>query len=230
VQPERPDPSLGVFETLLVRGGRPHMLDAHLARLRRSVSELYGLGLPAGLRASMQRRAATLDGPHRLRFDAVPDGGTLAIELHISAVDARRTGTAVCSPVVVSGGVGSHKWCDRRLLDSLAAPGRIPLLVDDDGDVLEAAPANVWLIEDSRLVTPPADGRILPGVTRGRLLELAPLHGLDAHVEPISLERACSATAIFLTSSLRLAAAASLDQPISEEPTLVATIRDLLDR
>jgi para-aminobenzoate synthetase/4-amino-4-deoxychorismate lyase len=230
VQLERPDPSLGVFETVLVREGRVHLLDAHLARLRRSLSELYGLGLPAGLRALTVRRAETLDAPHRLRVDVVPDGDALTVELKVSALTAGQTAAAVCTPVVVPGGLGSHKWCDRRLLDSLAPTGRIPLLVDDDGDVLEAGPANVWLIEDSRLVTPPADGRILPGVTRELLLDLSPSVHLNARVEPVSIERLRDATAIFLTSSLRLAAAASLDEPIGEDPALVVTIRDLLGR
>ncbi len=49
-----------------------------------------------------------------------------------------------------------------------------PLLVDADGTVLEAAWGNVWVLEGDALLTPPADGRILPGVTRSLLLELAP--------------------------------------------------------
>ena len=42
----RPDPSLGVFETLLVENGVAVNLDAHIARLARSVKELYGETLP----------------------------------------------------------------------------------------------------------------------------------------------------------------------------------------
>ena len=45
--------------------------------------------------------------------------------------------------------------------------------------MLEAAWGNVWLLEGDRLITPPADGRILPGVTRALLLELAPSLGLQ---------------------------------------------------
>jgi para-aminobenzoate synthetase/4-amino-4-deoxychorismate lyase len=49
------------------------------------------------------------------------------------------------------------------------------------------------------MVTPPADGRILPGVTRGRLLQTA----AASTEEPISLARLECAEAIFLTSSIR---------------------------
>ena len=87
----------------------------------------------------------------------------------------------------------------------------MPLLVEDDGDLLEAAWANVWILEGERIVTPPADGRILPGVTRELLLVHAPEIGLIAIAEPISLDRARQADAIFLTSSLRLAASAALE-------------------
>ena len=87
----------------------------------------------------------------------------------------------------------------------------MPLLVEADGDVLEAAWANVWILEGNRIVTPAADGRILPGVTRALLLARAGSVGLTAAAEPIALERAQRADAVFLTSSLRLAAHAALD-------------------
>jgi branched-subunit amino acid aminotransferase/4-amino-4-deoxychorismate lyase len=77
--------------------------------------------------------------------------------------------------------------------------------------VLEAAWANVWILEGDRIVTPPTDGRILPGVTRALLLAHAGAVGLTAATEPIPLERARRADAVFLTSSLRLAARATLD-------------------
>ena len=73
---------------------------------------------------------------------------------------------------MLPGGLGRHKWRDRRLLQALAAhsPGTVPLLLDTDGQVLEAAHANVWLVVGQALITPPADGRILPGVSRTALL------------------------------------------------------------
>jgi para-aminobenzoate synthetase/4-amino-4-deoxychorismate lyase len=77
--------------------------------------------------------------------------------------------------------------------------------------VLEAAWANVWIVEGGRIVTPAADGRLLPGITRSLLLECGPALGLTASTEPISVGRAREADAIFLTSSLRYAATAALD-------------------
>lgn len=227
---QRPDQARGVFETLLVRGGRVQAPEAHVERLARSVNELYGLTLPADLLATVLARAAGLTGPHRIRIDAVPGDHQLAISIGVSPVDPDATAPVLCTPVVVPGGLGSHKWADRRLLDSLAEPGLVPLLVDEDGQVLEAAWANVWLFEQGRLITPPADGRMLPGVTRSLLLVLGPMRSLDTRVEPVSLERLRAASGFFLTSAVRHAVAATLDEAPADvvEPTAVRLVRETL--
>jgi para-aminobenzoate synthetase/4-amino-4-deoxychorismate lyase len=228
--PERPDPARGVFETLLVRDGHVQAPEAHVERLARSVGELYGLSLPADLLATVVARAAGLTGAHRLRVDAVPGAGELTILVTVSPVDPDATAPVVCTPVTLLGGLGSHKWADRQLLDSLARPGLVPLLIDEQDQVLEAAWANVWLFEQGRLITPPADGRLLRGVTRSLLLVLAPMQSLDARVEPVSLERLRAASGFFLTSSVRLAVAATLDgaPAAGGEPTTVRLVREAL--
>ncbi len=202
-----PDPSLGVFETVLARGGRVQALDAHLERLAGSVAELYGLALPDGLRSQIRALGAGDPGPRRLRIDAIP-ADELRIELTSSPLPDSAGAGVRCRPVVVPGGLGHHKWRDRRLLDGLDADGHVPLLIDSGGELLEAAWANVWLIEDGRLLTPPADGRILPGVTRAKLFELRS----QAREEPVTLARARSAQALFLTSALRHAVVATLGE------------------
>jgi branched-subunit amino acid aminotransferase/4-amino-4-deoxychorismate lyase len=81
-----------------------------------------------------------------------------------------------------------------------------------------------------RLITPPADGRILPGVTRVMLLGLAPQLGLTVAEEPISLARLRDADAIFLTSSLRHAVPAVLgeERPRPDTTDRIKTIREAL--
>jgi para-aminobenzoate synthetase/4-amino-4-deoxychorismate lyase len=128
-------------------------------------------------------------------------------------------------PVTIAGGHGPHKWRDREAL--AGGPG-VPLLVDEDGSVLEAAWANVWLLEGRRLSTPPADGRLLAGVTRARLLELAPSLGLEAAERPISLAQVRGARSLLLTSSLSLVAVAGLDVQPPDDP-IVETIRTALE-
>ena len=72
----------------------------------------------------------------------------------------------VLTPYVLPGGLGEHKWRDRRLLDALSADGTTPLILDADGTVLEAAWASVLIRRDGVLYTPREDGRILPSTSR----------------------------------------------------------------
>jgi para-aminobenzoate synthetase/4-amino-4-deoxychorismate lyase len=196
----RPDPELGVFSTGLVRDGEPVDLDAHLARLRESVGELYGLDLPPDL----ERRALTAAEPHRwarLRILVRPAGGA---EVEVHPLSGPPSPEPVrLAPAALPGGLGRHKWCDRRLLAELERRlGAVPLLVDLDGEVLEAAHANVWIVEDDALVTPPLDGRLLPGTVRARLVA-DPQSWREVREEPITLERLQAADEVLLTSSLR---------------------------
>src|SRR5215216_4065348 len=68
-----PDPAQGVFETTLVTGGRPVALDAHLARLDASLSELYGRSVPGDAVDQIQEAAQALE-LGRLRLTVTPDG------------------------------------------------------------------------------------------------------------------------------------------------------------
>jgi para-aminobenzoate synthetase / 4-amino-4-deoxychorismate lyase len=215
MSPARPDPGQGIFETLLLRDGRAPALDAHLARLQRSVRTLYGLSLPPDTAGRLTERAAATEGERRARVDVIPREGRLDVGITLSDVPAR--GPVTLSPLVVPGGLGAHKWRDRTLVEG-DRDGATPLIVDTDGSVLEAAWANLWVLAGDTLTTPPLDGRILPGVTRARLLAVAPRLGLRVREAPISR----AAGTLFLTSALRLAVPASLGgRPTAEQ---IATV------
>jgi para-aminobenzoate synthetase / 4-amino-4-deoxychorismate lyase len=192
---DRPDPALGVFETILVRGGVPVDLRAHLARLERSVSTLYGMELPDDLRTRVL--AAAAGAPlQRIRIVARSDRVELDSE-PLAAEPAPEP--VVVAPAVLPGGLGAHKWRDRRLVEELAERvDAVPLIVDLDGDVLEAAYANVFVVEGTHLVTPPLDGRQLPGTVRARVLALHP-----AREERLTLDRIAGADELLLASSIR---------------------------
>ena len=214
----RPDPAQGVFETLLVGDGHARALDAHLARLEGSVRALYGLPLPPDTAARVTERAAAAGGDRRVRVDVLPRDGRLDVAITLSGVPARAPVTL--SPLEVPGGLGAHKWRDRTLVEG-DRDGATPLIVDTDGSVLEAAWANLWVLDGDSLTTPPLDGRILPGVTRARLLAVAPRLGLRVREAPI----AGAAGTLFLTSALRLAVPASLGgRPTAEQIAAVDRI------
>ena len=200
---ERPDPGLGLLETVLVRGGSPVDLGAHLGRLASSARALYGKPLPPDA-ADIARRSAAGAGDCRLRLQLRPAPHGLELEAEVAALPPSGGGPVELVPVLLPGGLGPHKWRDRRLLDALAARlgGGVPLLVDSDGSVLEAAWGNVWAVVSGVHRTPPLDGRLLPGISRARRLERLRANGIPVAEQRLTLDDLAEGGA-YLTSALR---------------------------
>jgi para-aminobenzoate synthetase / 4-amino-4-deoxychorismate lyase len=114
-------------------------------------------------------------------------------------------GAVELAPVLVPGGIGAHKWADRRLLDQAdaeAAPA-VSLVVDSDGAALEASRGNLFAVRADALVTPPTDGRLLPGITRAEAIDAARRLRIDLREEAVSLHALAAADEVFLTGGVR---------------------------
>jgi para-aminobenzoate synthetase / 4-amino-4-deoxychorismate lyase len=258
----RPDPALGVFETMLVVDGCPVELDAHLARLHASLTELFPECPPPNLDGV---DVPSESSPYRHLSDgtsAAPRGGEQLGSMRITVApgaDGRletrtemrrsivgsffalpeRDAPATSIPLhslLVPGGFGAHKWADRSLLDDAQAnlpADALALITDADGSVLEAARANVFAVRDGVLLTPPLDGRILPGVTRMRVLELAGVLGIESCEAGLSIDSLIAADEVFLTGSVRgIESVGSIDgEPLlrdgSVTPALASELRRL---
>jgi para-aminobenzoate synthetase/4-amino-4-deoxychorismate lyase len=203
----------GVFETMLFLDGRPVELEAHLGRLSASVSYLYGSPVPSRLGSEVLEAAATREGPQRLRVH-VQTGrdGELASEVSVQPAPEAFCGVTVpcvsLVPTVLSGGLGWHKWHDRRLLahrrEALRLGGHEQLLlIDSDGAVLETEHANVFAVFRGTVRTPPLDGRILAGTTREVIIKLTSAAGLSLSEEPFGIAELAAADEVFVTSSIR---------------------------
>lgn len=208
--PAPPDPSRGLFETMLIAGGRPVELVAHLGRLTASSRELFGAELPESLPGDTVRAAAGIE-LGRLRVDVVPDGaGVLRHAIEATAIDRDaffpdwERGESLRS-FDAEGWSGAHKWSDRRWLESAEQElGEVvPLLVDGEGNALEAGRANVFVVADGALATPPVDGRVLPGTARAATLEIAADLGIEATERRLPLSELAAADEVFLTSSVK---------------------------
>ena len=75
------------------------------------------------------------------------------------------------------------------------------IFVDKDETVNEATGANVFIVTDSRLRTPPTSTRILPGVTRDKILEESRAAGIETAEERITKSELYAAAEVFLTST-----------------------------
>lgn len=200
-----PDPAHGLFETLLVFEQRPVELEAHLDRLAHSLRTLFDAELPPGLAADAERRARKLR-LGRLRIAVKVIGGaeaTLATE-PVDPADffPRWERGADSSPLFRDGGLGRHKWADRRALQDVPE-GSVPLLLDRGHEVLEAGRANVFAVRDGALMTPPDDGRILPGIARAGAIAAAHEAGIEVVEGPLTGADLLAADEVFLTGSVR---------------------------
>ncbi|HEY5815542.1 MAG TPA: aminotransferase class IV [Solirubrobacterales bacterium] len=220
--PRRPDPAQGVFETLLVHDGRPVELDAHLARLEASLAALFPDRPIPELRDEIQARAGGVEaGSVKATVAPSGAGARARVESRSSGAFAtHRTTNAPGAAIALHafelpGGLGAHKWADRSLLEGAQAElpdDALPLILDEDGTVLEASRANVFAVRAGALFTPALDGRILPGITRARVLELAAATGVEAHESALRRADLLAADEVFLTGSVRgIEPAASLD-------------------
>jgi para-aminobenzoate synthetase/4-amino-4-deoxychorismate lyase len=192
------DVRLGMFTTLLVDDGEPVELDAHLARLGRDVQAGYGAALPPGLPRQVELRARGLAGRHRLRIVARPTPSGLAVEITTTTAPSGPKPPLRLTPLLAPGGLGEHKYVDRRRLDGVAPA----LVVDVDGSVLETWKGSIFVVTDDAVHTPALDGRLLPGITRQRVLETMAAAGIPVIERRIPLSSWSHAVEVFATGSI----------------------------
>jgi D-alanine transaminase len=214
----------GVYEVVRTYNGKPFATGEHLARLSRSL-EAIELKNPLGVE---QWKSIIDEGIRRSSFaeaivylqitrgcaprhrgmpkDAEPTIVMTVRKLGPSAMKVRETGIAVIT-------VPEFRWarCDIKsiaLLPSVLAyqaakkaGANDAIFVGDDGTVNESTAGNVFVVTEGRLRTPPKGTRILPGVTRDKLLEAARAVGIETAEERITKSELLSAPEVFLSST-----------------------------
>lgn len=222
----------GLFETLRVKGGRPVLLERHLDRLFASAPVL-GLTLPwdrdtlARLVAECAVRNGVAEGGVRLTVTAGPGpafapGGTApglvltARRAPLYPEDACERGYRAVTAAVRRNhrsplaGVKSLNYLDNLLArrEAAARGADEALLLNVDGELAEGAATNLFFVRRGRLCTPEVACGALPGVARGRVLELArSAAGKDAGVVSVEAgrygpEALVEADEAFLTNAL----------------------------
>jgi len=217
-----------LFETMRAYNGRIFLLERHLKRLRDSAATI-GLGsrlaevdlgkacndtlktnnLPdARLRLTVSRgEAGSFPGPDT---DAVPTVLVTATSYQGLSDRIYNEGFKV--------GISSLRRCSRTPLSRLKSANYLvsvlakreteaagldeSLLLNERDLITEGSISNVFFVGRSGLVTPPVDSGILPGITRGVVLELARNLKINASEIDIKIADLAQFNEAFLTNSI----------------------------
>jgi D-alanine transaminase len=216
-----------VYEVVEVKGGRLVDETRHMARLTRSLGELFmpqpmSPGALSHVLRETIRRNRVSDGivylqvsrgagPREFVFpasDVLPTVVCLA-----RSVSPRRLEAAAEAGIAVKT-MPDPRWarCDIKTVMLLPAAlakeaaraegAKEAWLVDSDGFVTEGASSNAWIVNsDGRLVTRQVDTAILRGVTRTTLIDVLKREGVELIERPFTVAEAKAAREAFITSA-----------------------------
>ncbi|MGB8842852.1 MAG: aminotransferase class IV [Aliidongia sp.] len=233
----------GLFETICYTDGRARHLARHLARLRRAAEYLaipldwddqaIEAGLEAVVAAAHLPTAAiriTLSrgpAPRGLLPPAVATptlvitAGPLApaappARAIIATVTRRNQASPLARMKTLN---GLDNILARR--EALERGADDAILLKVRGDVAEASVANLFILADGVLKTPPIEDGALPGIARGVLIERC--GAIEATLRPADL---LNAGAVFLSNSLGLRMVASIDGAMIGDGNLPAELAE----
>jgi branched-subunit amino acid aminotransferase/4-amino-4-deoxychorismate lyase len=210
---------LGLFETLRTWNGRPTLLPRHLDRLRRS-AEALRIPLDASQTPAADDVRALLDADGRegdalLRITlsgglSETNGSTLWMRSSPLPPAAPSTGLRLgpAGPARedrLAGYKSLNYWPYRLLHENARAEGFDECLtVDAAGSVREGSRTSIFVVVGGGLRTPPCDGRIVPGIMRGVVVERAGALGIDVEEAGLDLfDRTIRPEEVFLTNAVR---------------------------
>lgn len=205
----------GLFETLQARGGAVLRMDAHIMRLRRGAG-LIGLPLPrvdfarafsdvlsangmhdAALRLTVTRGPAPRGvlPPEQTKPTIVISASDLPAKTPVRLVVAQGTRRNELSPL---SNIKSLNYLDSILARQEAASRGVDdaLMLNTQGRIAETSMANVFVVKDGTLITPPLREGALPGVMRAEILK----HGAVEH--PILPGDLARVREMFITTAL----------------------------
>ena len=212
-----------VYEVIRTYRGSPFELIAHLARLDRSARELslrqpytslqwtrwiqQGLSLAGYQDAKIyiQLTRGVAPREHSFPSDILPTVVMTIRKFHALAPDVRRAGVSACTREDL-------RWgrCDIKSVNLLAnvlareeakKAGVFETILVRDGLVMEGALSNVMAVHDGLVITAPEGPRILSGVTRTVVLELAKKDDIAIEERFMPVDFLYRADEVFLTGT-----------------------------
>ncbi len=215
-----------VYEVTPVYAGRFLMLDAHLKRLARSLSEVaieFDAATLEGMHGELLARNALEAAPFAFVYVQItrgvaPRGHAFPAPGVAPTVYAFARAAARPEPEQWEAGVRAITVADQRwarpdikatalLPNVLAQQAAVDAGADDaifvrDGMVMEGPHANIYAVIDGVLTTAPASNYILHGITRSLVLELARELGVPVAERAYSRAELLGAQEVLLSSTV----------------------------
>lgn len=210
----------GLFETMRVVAGAVPLWERHLARMAAS-AEVFGLPAPPRERlraAAGELLAAVGGGEGVLRLMVTGgggwgggDGGAAPVFVLTTRASGSSDRPVRLAMVAAHRGAGdptvAHKTTSRAFWvlaqrRAAALGGDEALVRDAAGEVLESTNGNVLVLVDSVWCTPPADGRILPGIARAVLIEGLRAAGRRVVEQPVDALALARAEQVVVTNAV----------------------------
>lgn len=194
----------GLFETFPVFDGTPAFFAAHWNRLRRSCDAL-GYPFPFSMEEIREKIAGASAAVVRLSYRLESGAPRLFIQSLAGrpAEARRRLLPAPVSPHPLA----AHKVTARQAYEKSHEEAKRSgwddaLLFAKSGEILETTRANFFFVARGTVFTPPADGKILPGIVRAWLLENAPVLQVAVEETRMTAGDLFSADEVFITNSV----------------------------
>ncbi|SFB70178.1 branched-chain amino acid aminotransferase [Halobiforma haloterrestris] len=131
----------------------------------------------------------------------LPRGGLEGESVWEGRATVESVETRAVPDAAVPAGAKTHNYLNGILARTeLSAAADEALLFDTDGAVAEGATSNLFFVRDGRLRTPSTDCDVLPGITRGIVLETAHAAGIEVETGRYDLEDVRTADEAFLTN------------------------------
>jgi branched-chain amino acid aminotransferase len=219
-----------VFEVYRTYSGRPFRQWEHLERLARSAERVF-IELPVDLETLAREVGDALDasglmdayvrlivtrgsGPLVLDPSTAESPTRVIIVAPVTAPDPSLYATGVKvvtvrharpTDLTAAAGAKASNYLANLLAqrEARAKDAHEAIFVAPNGDLLEGATSNLFVVRDGLLATPSLDMGILGGITRAMVIEAAKRAGLVCVEGSIAQEALSDAAEAFITSSIR---------------------------